>query len=416
MSNSKTLGIRFISRNSKSNLGRVNLFIRITVDGNMTEMSLKKSVKKSSWDNVRGISKGSTTESKDLNFFLERLRSLVVNKYHELLLSNKPFSVEDLKDLVLGKEESELSLKGLIDYHQEVMTSVLKPGTLKNYETSKKYILSFLQKKLKKEDLTLRSVDYKIILDFENFLRKRKPTDHQRPLTNNGLLKHMERFKKILNLAVKMDLLEKNPFDKYQFKFHRFERDVLNEKELLILEEKRFKNARMDLVRDLFVFSCYTGLSYIDVANLRHENIVLGEDDELWISTERNKTMLPVKVPLLPKASFILEKYANDPRAEVKNIMLPVLSNQKLNSYLKEIADVCGIEKNLSFHVARHTFATTVTLQNGVPIESVSKMLGHNKISTTQIYARVMEVKLREDMNLLKERLKMKAGKKGFRR
>lgn len=416
MNNERTLGIRFVSRNSKSDQNQVNLFIRITVDKKMTEVSLKKTVQKSSWNQIRSVSKGSSPASKRLNSFLDELRTLVVNKYHELLLRNQPFSVEDLKNLVLGSEESELSLKGLIDYHQEVMASILKPGTLKNYETSKKYILSFIQKKLKKEDLAIKSVNYKTILDFENFLRKHKPTDHQRPLTNNGMMKHMERFKKILNLAIKMDLLEKNPFDKYRFKFHRYERDVLNEKELLLLEQKKFKNPRMDLVRDLFVFSCYTGLSYIDVANLKNENIVIGEDDELWISTERNKTMLPVKVPLLPNAAFILQKYANDPRAEVKNILLPVLSNQKLNSYLKEIADVCGIEKNLSFHVARHTFATTVTLQNGVPIESVSKMLGHNKISTTQIYARVMEVKLREDMNMLKERLIMKACNKGIRR
>ncbi|MDP3473897.1 MAG: site-specific integrase [Algoriphagus sp.] len=415
MNNERTVGIRFVSRNSKSGQNQVNLFIRITVDKKMTEVSLKKTVQKSSWDQIRSVSKGSSPASKRLNSFLDELRTLVVNKYHELLLRNQPFSVEDLKNLVLGKEEIELSLKGLIDYHQEVMASILKPGTLKNYETSKKYIHSFLDQKLKKEDMTIRSVDYKVILDFENFLRKRKPTDHQRPLTNNGMMKHMERFKKILNLAIKMDLLEKNPFDKYQFRFHRYERDVLNEKELSVLENKKFKNQRMDLVRDLFVFSCYTGLSYIDVANLKHENIVLGQDDELWISTERNKTMLPVKVPILPKAAYILEKYADDPRAEVKNILLPVLSNQKLNSYLKEIAAVCGIDKNLSFHVARHTFATTVTLQNGVPIESVSKMLGHNKISTTQIYARVMEVKLREDMNLLKERLKLKSAKKGLR-
>ena len=416
MNNGKTLGIQVISRNSKNAADQINLFLRLTVDGKIAEFSLKKSVLKSSWNQAKGISKGNSMESKRLNFFLEELRSMVVSKYHELMIKDESFSVDDLKDLILGVDESELSLKGLIDYHQEVMGSILKPGTLKNYETSKKYIHAFLSKKLKKEDLALRSVDYKIILDFEDFLRKHKPTDHQRPLTNNGLLKHMERFKKILNLAVKMDLLAKNPFDKYQFKFHRYERDVLDEKELVLLENKKFNNQRMDLVRDLFVFSCYTGLSYIDVATLKHDNIVLGTDDELWISTERNKTMLPVKVPLLPRAAFILEKYANDPRAQAKNILLPVFSNQKLNSYLKEIADVCGIDKNLSFHVARHTFATTVTLQNGVPIESVSKMLGHSKMSTTQIYARVMEVKLREDMNLLKERLILKAGKKGLSR
>lgn len=221
--------------------------MRITVDGKRAEFSLKKSLNKSDWKNDRGKVKGISPESKELNIFLEELRSMVVNKYHDLMIKDEPFSVEDLKDLVLGKNENELSLKELIDYHQEVIASILKPGTLKNYETSKKYILTFLEKKLKKEDLSLRSVDYKIILDFENFLRKHKPTDHQRPLTNNGMIKRMDRFKKILNLAVKMDLSEKNPFDKYQFKFHRYERDVLNEKELMILEKRKFKNPRLDL-------------------------------------------------------------------------------------------------------------------------------------------------------------------------
>jgi integrase len=176
------------------------------------------------------------------------------------------------------------------------------------------------------------------------------------------------------------------------------------------LEEKVFANQRLDLVRDLFVFACYTGLAYIDVASLSKDCLVKSEG-EYWLYTEWIKTSTPVKIPVLPKELDLIQKYDDHPRASSKGLLLPVLSNQKLNSYLKEIADVCEIDKNLSFHVARHTFATTVTLKNGVPMETVSKLLGHNKVSTTQIYARVVEAKVKEDMGKLKERLSMKGRK-----
>lgn len=404
------MGIQFVGRISKVDPKTMQLFLRLTVDGRRSEFSLKKSVPKQSWNNVKGAVKGNSVESNRINEALEEIKSFVISKYHEMMVRDLPFTVDDLKSAVLGIEEEDFCLRELIDYHQEVMETTLKPGTLKNYETTKKYLLAYLDKSLRKKDISFRQVDYKLIMGFENFLRRYQPTDHQQPLQHNGILKHMERFKKILNLAVKMDLLEKNPFDKYQFKFKRYERDFLDEEELKKLEEKVFANQRLGLVRDLFVFACYTGLAYIDVASLSKDCLVKSEG-EYWLYTERIKTSTPVKIPVLPKAFDLIEKYEDHPRAFSKDLLLPVLSNQKLNSYLKEIADICEIDKNLSFHVARHTFATTVTLKNGVPMETVSKLLGHNKISTTQIYARVVEVKVKEDMGKLKERLSMK-GKK----
>ncbi|GMQ31636.1 site-specific integrase [Algoriphagus confluentis] len=405
----KTLGIQFVGRSKNAKEKVYSLYARVTVDGRRTEISLKKKILKTYWNQARGVAKGNLPEALSLNQFLEELRSLIVSKYHELMLNGEHFDVENLKDLVLGKEDEGFSLMKLVDYHEQVMGPVLKQGTMKNYYTTKKYIQTFLRDSQRKEDVLLNKIDYAFLLNFENYLRAHKPTDHQRPLTQNGIMKHMERFKKILNLGSKMDLLEKNPFDKYQFKFNRHDRDYLNEEELNRLETKNIKNPRIELVRDLFVFACYTGLSYIDMASLRKEHLINGPSGNLWIKTQRNKTHTPVKIPLLPKALQVLEKYNEDPRAEVKGLLLPVISNQRLNTYLKEIADICEIEKNLSFHVARHTFATTVTLQNGVPIETVSKMLGHNKITTTQIYARVMEVKLNEDMENLKKRLRSKS-------
>ncbi|WP_289030193.1 site-specific integrase [uncultured Algoriphagus sp.] len=410
MKSQKTLGIQFVTRPTKSNSSLLQLFLRLTVNGRRVEFSLKRPIPKKLWNPVKGSAKGSSEESSQLNESLDRIRAFVSSKYHELLVKGIPFTAEDLKATVLGIEEEAYSLRELIEYHQEVMSDTLKPGTLKNYETSKKYLLTYLEKSLKKKDISFQMIDYKFIMGFESFLRRHKPTDHQRPLQHNGILKHMERFKKILNLAVKMDLLEKNPFDKYQFKYKRFDRDYLEDEELERLEEKVFSNQRLNLVRDLFVFSCYTGLAYIDVSTLSRQSLVKSQG-EYWINTERTKTNTPIKIPVLPKAMELINKYKDHPRAVSNDLLLPVLSNQKLNSYLKEIADLCEIDKNLSFHVARHTFATTVTLKNGVPMETVSKLLGHNKISTTQIYARVVEVKVKEDMGKLKERLSMK-GKK----
>ena len=248
--------------------------------------------------------------------------------------------------------------------------------------------------------------------NFEYYLKTYKPLGHQKPLGNNGLMKHMERFRKMINVALKNEWLDKDPFRAYKLKFNRYERGYLTETELKKIEEKDFKINRLQAVKDLFIFSCYTGLAYIDTLALTKQHIVQGIDEGSWLITHRKKTHTPVKIPLLPKALFIIEKYSNNPKCLAEGSLLPNMSNQKLNSYLKEMADVCGIEKNLTFHLARHTFATTVTLSNGVPIESVSKMLGHTKISTTQVYAKVIERKLSDDMILLRQKLDYKDNNK----
>ena len=202
----------------------------------------------------------------------------------------------------------------------------------------------------------------------------------------------------MVNLAVKLEWLEKNPFHAYQLKFDKVERDYLTKQELANLETKTFAIQRLQSVKDMFIFSCYTGLAYIDVFNLAPSNIVEISEGEFWIKTTRQKTNTAVTVPLLPKAMAIIEKYSDNPQSVADGKVLPVISNQKLKGYLKEITDICGITKPLTFHIARHTFATTVTLGNGIPIESVSRMLGHTDIRTTQIYAKIMDTKVSADM------------------
>lgn len=212
----------------------------------------------------------------------------------------------------------------------------------------------------------------------------------------------------MVNMAVMMDWLEKDPFSKYKLHFDKVERGHLTKEELKVLSNKNFKIERLQSVLDMFLFSCHTGLAYIDIFNLTRENIAKGIDGRDWLMTNRQKTNTTVRVPLLPEAVQLIKKYKDHPVALAKGTLFPVISNQRMNGYLKEIAEICGINKNFTFHLARHTFATTVTLSNGVPIESVSKMLGHTSIRTTQIYAKVVEHKLSEDMQNLRKRMASK--------
>lgn len=202
--------------------------------------------------------------------------------------------------------------------------------------------------------------------------------------------------------------LDKNPFVNYKAKVKEVERAYLVQEEIQAIVDKEFATERLNQVKDIFLFSCFTGLAYIDVKQLTRSNIGLGIDGGKWIFTNRQKTDTRSNISLLPIAEEILDKYKQHPQCLNEGKLLPVLSNQKMNSYLKEIADLCEINKELTFHIARHTFATTVTLTNGVPIESVSKMLGHKNLRTTQHYAKILDKKVSDDMKVLRTKILFK--------
>src|SRR5690606_29710095 len=223
---------------------------------------------------------------------------------------------------------------------------------------------------------------------------------------NNGIMKHVERLQKFTTLALKHGWIKTNPFALYQLKFEEFDCAFLEQDELDTMAMLSISKSSLRLVRDIFIFSCYTGLSHIEIKNLKRSDIVTGIDEEQWIMVRRQKTNTPVKLPLLDEAREILEKYSDHPTIENNYSLLHVFSNQKINQYLKEIAKLCNTGKNLTFYVARHTLTTTIALLNDVPIETVSKMLGHTKLSTTQKYARVIEKKISNDMTKLRAKLK----------
>ena len=290
------------------------------------------------------------------------------------------------------------SIINVFKQHNENMKSLIgiqySYGSYKNYITTIKHLKNYIKKIYNANDISLTQINYNFIYNFSQFILLNTECTH------NGMMKHIQRFKKITNFCIKNNYITKDPFVGFKISFKKTNRVYINKEELYILKNIKL-NSSLNKVRDIFLFACYTGLSYIDLYNLNIKNIQKGNDGLQWIYIKRHKTDIPSNVPILPYALYILDIYKKHKNT---NRIFPMISNQKTNKALKEIALLCNFNKKLTFHSARHTFATTITLTNGVPIESVSKMLGHNNIKTTQIYARVIESKISSDMLKLRQK------------
>ena len=380
--------LHFYAKSTKANAnGLLPIYVRLTVDGKRLEFSTKKFVEKSKWSSELAKMKGTTDEARSINSYLDLMKSKVLDAQMELLHRNETLSIENFKNKLLGTEERQRMLVPIFQDHnnkiKELVGKEYASGTLERYTTSLKHTIEFMQWKYNISDIDITKIDHAFISDYEFWLRS------VRNCANNTAVKYIKNFNKIIKICLANDWLDKNPFANYKSKVKEVERVYLSEEEVQAIIEKEFKTERLSLVRDIFLFSCFTGLAYIDVKNLTKSHISFGIDGEQWIFTHRQKTESASKIPILPMTQMIIDKYENHPQSNNQDKLLPILSNQKMNAYLKEIAAVCEIEKELTFHIARHTFATTVTLTNGVPIESVSKMLGHKNLRTTQHYAKV---------------------------
>lgn len=357
--------------------------------------------------------KGKGVEAEELNQFMTTIRYKINRIQHQLIEEGNPFTAVDIKNIYQGKDREVKMLLEVFDEHNRQMKKLVDKefaiGTWKRYFTTRNHIAEFIQHDYKRADLPVRSVDLKFITRFDYFMKSIKNCNH------NSALKYINNFKKIVRLSVANGWIDNDPFYNFKAKFKWVDREFLSAEELQRLVDLEIKWPRIAMVRDMFVFCCYTGLAYIDVKKLNPDNLVMNIDGELWIEAKRTKTNAKFSIPLLPTALAVLEKYKDHPKVLDGECVLPVLSNQKANAYLKEIGDLCGIKKNLTTHLARHTFATTVTLSNGVPIETVGKMLGHKDLRTTQHYAQIINKKVSDDMSVLKEKLsgiKVKEGNK----
>ena len=407
MKNTNTFGVHFTLRQSREVNGKSPVYVRIVVNKSRCELALKCYLKKEDWNTARGLAKSKNEELKKLNTYLEDVRARIINHYRNLERQEMVITAEAVKNAYLGQGE-QVKQKTLIEVftqHNKEMAASLKWGTMKNYFTTAKYLKEFLTNRFPGGDIYLKQLNYEFISSFELYVRT-NPIHNCDPCTQNGTMKHMERLKRVINWACKMDWLPKNPFDQYQLKFKRKERDFLTELEIKAIESHVFVTASLQEVKDLFIFSCYTGLAYCDLIELSPDQIAPDTQGRYWIYTNRMKTEIRVDVPLLSPALTILEKYKNNPAANQRKKVFPYTSNQEINRQLKLIAEAVGIKKHLTFHLARHTFATLL-LMNGVPIETIKKLLGHTKITTTMIYAHVVNAKVGMDMEAFEKKMQL---------
>ena len=403
------ISVLFYAKKSKTKSNfRVPIYLRITVNGKRAEFSTGKDVEISKWSSAQNRLKGNSEEARAINKYLDILKSNVLVLENKLALSRESFDAIDIKNLLTGANTTERYLIPIFEEHNSKIEKLLgkeyAPATLKNFKTCLAHLKEFLWKFHKKSDIDIQKLEPSFLNDFDFFLRT-KPN-----INNNSAVKHTKNLSKILKLCYQNNWIEKDLVIFYKGKFQEVNVNFLTEEEIKTIKNKDFIGSGLNIVRDIFIFSCYTGLAYIDIFNLTKEQITIGVDGNIWIITNRQKTGINSNIPLLPIAEEIIKKYENHPLVSNSGKLLPVYSNQKVNEYLKTIADNCNINKKLTFHCARHTFATTVTLSNNVSMESVSKMLGHKSIKTTQHYAKILDKKVSEDMNNLKKILNQKEG------
>ncbi|SHE52525.1 Site-specific recombinase XerD [Mariniphaga anaerophila] len=390
----------YVRINYVNKKGETTIMVRITLDGQISQFSSKLKIKPESWDTKSGKAVGNSASARLLNSSIENIRASIIRHYREIEWQDTHVTVEKIRNAFLGVTvKSQMLLVVFKNHNDDLEKRIGKDITeagVEKYKRTRQRLADFMMHQYKIKDIALKEINYNFIRYFETYLRS---------IHNCGInttAKYLQQFKHIITLAKNNGWLQADPFVNFKIRFEKADRGFLLEEELELLMRKKFAIKRLELVRDIFVFSCFTGLAYVDVRNLRKEDIRNSFDGKLWIDKKRQKTNVQSKILLLDIPRMILEKYDSVRKDER---LLPVNCNQRINSYLKEIADLCGIKKNLTFHLARHTFATTITLAKGVPIETVSKMLGHTSIRTTQIYARITDSKISNDMQMLSKKL-----------
>lgn len=383
----------FIKRKKLLKDGTASIFVRVTFGKLSAEVATGKSVLPSQWVATKGRAKGNTLKTKQVNAFLDQLDYTLHDLTLQIQREGKQVSAKEILNRYKNLNVPKIGILALYAEHnqeqKELVGISVALGTYKRHETSMKLFQEFLMFKYKAKDIPVNEVDVDMLKKYQHYLMTVRHNN------NNTTVKYLRNLGKVLNMAVVKKLIQASPLEELKLKIEPVDKGFLNKTELAKLADKEFDVIRLEQVRDVFLFCCYTGLAYVDVHSLTADDIV-EDSDRLWIRKARHKTSVMCHIPIIKPARDILEKYVLTAQATGK--LLPVLSNQKMNAYLKEIAAIVGIDKDLTTHLARHTFATTVTLANHVSIENVSKMLGHSSIRMTQHYARILDASIENDM------------------
>lgn len=388
-------------RHNESNIRSV--YFRITVDGIPKEASTRRQWDTERWNKKTERATGTKEDAKSLNFFLDSLTAKIHEIKSEIMYTGKPITSQKIMDHVMGRITPRARVLEEFQKHNDEMKALIGNGyteaTLERFNITKNHVTAFIKFKYNTSDFEFADLNFEFIKDFEFYLRT------VRKCANNTTLKYISNFKKIVIRAIDKEIIIKDPFKNFKGKKTKIVKKPISAKELAELERREFSTDRLNTVRDIFVFQCYTGLAYIDAFQLQKADIKDGVDGNQWILSERQKTNSTARIPLLPKAIEILEKYKDHPVCIKRGTVLPVSSNQKMNEYLKEIAALCGFPFTLNTHMARRTFGSTVTLNNNVPINVVKEMLGHSSVKQTESYAITEQATIGREMTLLNRRL-----------
>lgn len=397
----KTFKSLFILRKPQNSSTLSHIYLRVTINGIQKEISTGLKCPKNKWNQNSGRIDSKKEEFQAINLELDLIQQKVFEAKVNIVASEKELTADSIIDAVLGRNKTkEITLISVFQEHNdrfaELVGIEVTHTTWVRYKTTMEHVSNFIQLKYGASDIPVKDINFEFVEGFDHYLKTIKACN------TNTTGRYMTNFKKIVTQCLKRGYITRDPF--YGFKIKKIEpkRNVLTKEEINQLAEKQFSVERLEHVRDVFLFCCYTGLAYIDIKQLKVSNIQIGIDGEDWIFTSRQKTDVDTRVPLLPVAKALIEKYRNNAQCKIYGTVLPVPSNQKMNAYLKEVGDLCDIKKPLTTHLARHTFATTITLSNGVPIETVSKLLGHKNIKTTQHYAKILDLKVSHDIGALK--------------
>lgn len=393
----------------KSKDGLVPIYVRITVNGNRDNFSSGRKIDPACWDEKKGLAKSSWPEAKSLNSYIRKTQSTLEKHYEALCALKKDVTAEMITEVLFPKQSDQKTLMEAFAIHNNEFKELIQEGhgaiaTFNRYERLKTKVDRFLRKKYKVTDVALDEIQFNLAPDFAHYLITVEK------IGKNTAMKYVKTLKQVIKKAVDKGLVKHNTLSGFKCSYTDPDREHLSLDEITAIYNKEIPNPRLAEVRDVYIFCCFTGYAYETVYNLEPDNIFTGIDGFKWISRERAKTKTNEMVPLLPIALQIIEKYEKHPYCVQHKKLLPVNCNQRYNAYLKEVADICGISKHLTTHTARHTFATTVTLENDVPLETVSNMLGHKNVRTTQIYAKITKRKISNNMKDLKEKLFTETG------
>lgn len=388
----------FVKKTKKNKSGEAPIYLRITMNSQRAEMSTGKSVNPNEWDSRTNRIKGKSEKARQINNYLDGLENKLNRTFNIAVLEDKQISSNNLKDILTGRDKMKKMLIPVFEEYYNLIKreegTKFAKRTVARYDHALGHLKDFLEKEYHVSDLALSELDIKFMKRFDIYLQT------ECNYHSNTVIKYLKILKTVINSAISFGYIDRNPFQGYATTYKAGTRQFLNTTEVNSIENTVMPNERLERVRDVFVFICYTGISYADLLDLSRDNISIGIDGKTWMTYHRLKTNVRASMPLLQPAVSMLEKYKDDILCNAYVKILPVISNQKFNDYLKEIATICKISKPLSAHIGRHTFGT-FALSKGVPMESVSKMLGHSSLKTTQLYAKVVDTKISQDMDKL---------------